>query len=127
VLGAPAALAPELVDALAGACRSQPSIRAAYATLRGSELTIGLVLDAAAAEQEVVQSLGQSADEQIGGGTLSSSSSRPRGPRTSKPLSRPSTFAETLEEAERLRHLVDSRCTGFATAARQARPTGTGG
>jgi hypothetical protein len=76
LLGPPAALAPELVEALAAECRSQPSVRAAYAfqSLTGdaprSELTIGLVLDDAAAAQDVVQSLGQSADEQIGGGTL---------------------------------------------------------
>jgi hypothetical protein len=76
LLGAPASLAPELVEALAGECRSQPSVRAAYAfqSLTGdaprSELTIGLVLDDAEAAEDVVQSLGRSADEHIQGGTL---------------------------------------------------------
>jgi hypothetical protein len=76
LLGAPASLASELVEALARECRSQPSVRAAYAfqSLTGdaprSELTIGLVLDDAEAAGDVVGSLGRSADEHIPGGTL---------------------------------------------------------
>jgi SseB protein C-terminal domain len=76
LLGAPASLAPELVDALAAECRSQPSVRTAYAfqSLTGdapsSELTIGLVLDDPAAAEDVVQSLGRSAEDHIAGGTL---------------------------------------------------------
>jgi SseB protein C-terminal domain len=76
LFGAPATLAPELVEALADECRSQPSVRAAYAfqSLTGdaarSELTIGLVLDDAAAAPNVVEGLGRGAEEHLPGGTL---------------------------------------------------------